>query len=263
MSPTKDRLNELKKIQNDSHSVDIENNSESKIHHVFTKVEAIRDNIQIINNNTARTNTIFQNNTLKITKDLQDELDSLFRSTTIIAQKVNKHLKELQNELKKIKNQSSAEYRIKNVQCSTLKAEFYKAIQESTESLEIHKNTRKNVLKKCLKLVQEEATEEELESMLEANQMDVFTGNHLITTEEARKQLQDIEERHEELLKIEKQLTEVSQLFVTIATLVEQQQESVNRVEFHSNVANEYVERAKQEVEKTTVSRKKWNKVIV
>ncbi|KAK4875610.1 hypothetical protein RN001_012032 [Aquatica leii] len=262
MSPTKDRLAELKRIQNGDNVVDIENNVETPIgiNSVFVKVENIRQNIDTIKSNTIRSNNIYQSNAFKLSKDLQTELDSLFKITTSTAHKINKQLKEFQNELNKIDDKSSAEYRIKYIQYSTLREEFYVALEESTISLELHKNKRKDVLKKCLKLVQEEANEEELEALLDSNKLDVFTGNHLITTEEAKRQLRDIEERHEELLKIEKNLTEVMNLFVTIATLVEQQQELVSRVEFHAETANEFVDKGKREIEKTVQTKKKWTK---
>ncbi|KAF5272340.1 hypothetical protein FQR65_LT17460 [Abscondita terminalis] len=147
------------------------------LNNALQKVEEIRQNIATINNNTLRSNNIFQSNAFKLSKDLQSEVDSLFQITTSTAHKVIKQIKDYQNELNKIDDKSSAEYRIKQLQCSTLRDEFYKAMEESTTSLEFHKNKRKDVLKKCMKLVREEANEDELEALLDSNKMDVFTGN--------------------------------------------------------------------------------------
>lgn len=44
-----------------------------------------------------------------------------------------------------------------------------------------------------------------------------------MTTEQVRQQLNDIEARHKELLEVERELNEVLDLFLKIATLVEQQ----------------------------------------
>uniref|UniRef100_A0A1Y1MB27 t-SNARE coiled-coil homology domain-containing protein n=1 Tax=Photinus pyralis TaxID=7054 RepID=A0A1Y1MB27_PHOPY len=264
MSPTKDRLNDLKKIQNGEVSVLLGVGASDKqttdINTTLTRVDKIRENIEIIRHNTLVSDSIFQSNSFKLTAELQDQIDSLFQSTTTASYKINKQLKEFENELDKIKEKSSAKYRINQTQYNTLKGNFRKALAESSSSLEIHRNNRKNVLKKCLKLVHEEADDEQLEALLDSNKLDVFTENHLVTTEEARRQLHDIEERHEELLKIEKNLEEVMGLFVTIATLVDQQQELVDRVEFHASSATDYVEQGTHQLEKTIRSKKKWNK---
>ncbi|KAK5644756.1 hypothetical protein RI129_006056 [Pyrocoelia pectoralis] len=232
MSQTKDRLNDLKKIQNGEIgvSVDVESESEKQskdINSTLNKVDQIRENIEIIRHNTLVSNSIFQSNSFKLTTDLQDQIDSLFQSTTTTSYKINKQLKELENELAKIKNKSCAEYRIKQIQCTTLKEDFRKVLGESSSSLEFHRNKRKN---------------------------------HLITTEEARRQLRDIEERHEELLKIEKNLEEVMNLFVTIGTLVEQQRELVDRVEYHATNATEFVDMGTKQLDKTVRAKKKWTK---
>ncbi|KAB0794425.1 hypothetical protein PPYR_11264 [Photinus pyralis] len=264
MSPTKDRLNDLKKIQNGEVSVLLGVGASDKqttdINTTLTRVDKIRENIEIIRHNTLVSDSIFQSNSFKLTAELQDQIDSLFQSTTTASYKINKQLKEFENELDKIIEKSSAKYRINQTQYNTLKGDFRKALAESSSSLEIHRNNRKNVLKKCLKLVHEEADDEQLEALLDSNKLDVFTENHLVTTEEARRQLHDIEERHEELLKIEKNLEEVMGLFVTIATLVDQQQELVDRVEFHASSATDYVEQGTHQLKKTIRSKKKWNK---
>jgi len=264
MSPIKDRLNEMLKIQNGGSTTlaqsDHADNRAKKIGKTFEKAEVIRENIEIVRSNTARANEILKNNVFKITKGLQDELDSLFRVSTTTAHKINSQVKEFENDLNKIKDDSSAEYRIKKVQYTTLKREFHEALKDSSICLEFHRNKRKELLKKSLQTAQVTANEEELEALLEENKLDVFTDNVIITTEEARQQLSDIEHRHKELLKIEKQLNEVLDLFMKVATLVDEQQESVDRVEYLAATATDFVEQGTTVLDKGAKLKKRNRK---
>ena len=53
--------------------------------------------------------------------------------------------------------------------------------------------------------------------------------------------LADVEERHQQLLHIERMLVEVRDLFVQMSILIDSQQELVDRIEFQAQSATEYV----------------------
>ncbi|KAF2885157.1 hypothetical protein ILUMI_21033 [Ignelater luminosus] len=263
MSPTKDRLNELKQVQNDDEVEITIKSTESKandIDQTLQKAEIIRRNIETIKNNTEKASFILKNNVLKVSKNQQDELDSLIRTNTSTAHKINSILKEFEHELNKIKNKNTAEFRIKRVQYTTLKKLFQEVLKESSVTLEYHRNHRKELLKKSLQTAQKDITDEELECLLDQNQLDVFTDNHLMTTEQVRQQLSDIEARHKELLEVERQLNEVLDLFLKIATLVEQQQESVDRVEYHAETATDFIEHGTKDLEKGLQKKQKYSR---
>lgn len=94
-----------------------------------------------------------------------------------------------------------------------------------------------------------ETTDDELEEMLENGNVAVFTGDVsfvvlswgnrqcvrksetffyllaqiVVQTQEARQALKDIEARHEEIIKLEKNIMELRDLFIEMASLVETQ----------------------------------------
>ncbi|KNC77025.1 hypothetical protein SARC_10504, partial [Sphaeroforma arctica JP610] len=61
---------------------------------------------------------------------------------------------------------------------------------------------------------------------------------------EAQQALEDIQDRHKDLIKLEKSIRELHELFVDMAILVEQQGEMVDRIEFNVTQSTDYVEQA-------------------
>lgn len=82
---------------------------------------------------------------------LQDELDSIFSTNTTISYKINTSLKEFQNHLSKVNNSGLAKSRIEAIQHVTLQQSFKDALYESSQTLDFHKNKRKEFLQKSLK----------------------------------------------------------------------------------------------------------------
>lgn len=69
-------------------------------------------------------------------------------------------------------------------------------------------------------------------------------------TQQARQTLADIEARHEEIMKLEKSIREVHDLFVDMATLIEKQGDKIDSIENHVSNTRSFVERAKEETTK-------------
>ncbi|XP_071442803.1 syntaxin-1A-like [Hetaerina americana] len=68
-----------------------------------------------------------------------------------------------------------------------------------------------------------EPTEDELEDIMEKGDVNIFTDNVILKTQEARQALADVEARHEEILRIEKSIRELRDMFLEMAILVESQ----------------------------------------
>ena len=59
-----------------------------------------------------------------------------------------------------------------------------------------------------------------------------------------------MENRHEMLLNLEKPITELHEMFIDIATLVEAQGEMINRIDVHITNATDYTDRAMNDTKK-------------
>lgn len=80
-------------------------------------------------------------------------------------------------------------------------------------------------------------------------------------TEKERQTLRDLMDRFNELRKLEKSIEDVHALFMRIQTLVMEQSETIQRVEFHANQASLYTDKGANELDKAKEYQKKARKV--
>ncbi|KAJ8933367.1 hypothetical protein NQ314_014082 [Rhamnusium bicolor] len=226
----KDRLSELLKVQEKKTKnvvVEIENDTnntdENNLKKIFERaevlgqwIEGMEKNVEAIRQYVTRLDDLSINQ-----KDLGDKIECLFQNNTSICHKINPKLKEIEEELKKISIES-AEGRIKSIQYNTLKTRFQNIFRQNSSELENFRNIQKA----------------HLEAQLRAKGVRIIAE-----TAEAKRVLADIEERHQQLLKIERMLVEVRDLFLQMAILVDAQQDLVDRVEYQAQAAQNYVGR--------------------
>ena len=95
-------------------------------------------------------------------------------------------------------------------------------------------------------------TDEELENMLEAGEGAQLLGHVRIegNEDQLRQTINDIQNRHEMFLNLEKSITELHDMFIDIAQLIENQGEMVNRIDTHVESAVEYTTRATNDTKK-------------
>uniref|UniRef100_A0A1I8GNI9 t-SNARE coiled-coil homology domain-containing protein n=1 Tax=Macrostomum lignano TaxID=282301 RepID=A0A1I8GNI9_9PLAT len=101
-----------------------------------------------------------------------------------------------------------------------------------------------------LALTGRETTNDELENMLESGNPAIFTQGIMTDTQQAKQSLADIEARHEDIMKLEKSIKELHDMFLDMAMLVESQGEMIDRIEFNVQQAVDYIETAKQDTKK-------------
>ncbi|XP_034255692.1 syntaxin-1A-like [Thrips palmi] len=77
-----------------------------------------------------------------------------------------------------------------------------------------------------------------VDAYIENGKLGMFVDNYLTTEQEARTMLQDVQDRHKELLALEKSIVEVQELFVCIHQLTEHQGDMIDSIEAHVEAAN-------------------------
>lgn len=80
-------------------------------------------------------------------------------------------------------------------------------------------------------------------------------------TEKERQTLRDLMDRFNELRRLEKSIEEVHALFMRIQTLVLEQSETIQRVEFHAQQATLFVDKGADELDQAEKNQKKARKV--
>lgn len=159
---------------------------------------------------------------------------------------------------------SHAYARIQESQYATLMRKFMDVMTEYNAVQEGYRGRCKERLLRQLKITDMHYDEEKLEEMLENNTtITVFKGSMTLDMDEqeTKEALSDIEARHDDIVKLEKSIKELHQLFMDMAIMVEQQGDMMDRIEKSVESAGEYVAVAavdiKNAVEYQTKARKK------
>ncbi|RZC40811.1 syntaxin-1A-like, partial [Asbolus verrucosus] len=193
-------------------------NEHKKLRKTFERAEVLRQWIEQIEKNNEdiriyikRIEDIKHNQ-----KDVEEKLSSFFQNNTSIAHQISAKLKEVDDE---------------------------KAFLDNNQLLENYRNIQKQIIRGQLQAKGVlQVTDEELTSLLdEGADIQIFTENILAETAEAKRILASVEERHQQLLQIERMLTEVRDMFVQMAILVDSQQELIDRIEYQTQTATDYI----------------------
>jgi len=86
--------------------------------------------------------------------------------------------------------------------------------------------------------------------MLEQSNWSVFTEGIIVETAAARQMLADVEARHNDIVKLEKSLQELHDMFLEMAVLIEAQGEVVDRIQNHVEETKDFVQEAKVQLVK-------------
>ncbi|XP_064425661.1 syntaxin-4 [Latimeria chalumnae] len=229
----------------------------------FQEVRQVRQGIDAIRNKVtelekAQTSVLSVPDPESGTKELQrlrDEIKDL-------AQHVRKKLKDI--ELKKGEeeedNRYSVDSRMKTTQHGILSREFVDVMSQCNVIQAKYRDRNMDRIRRQLRIKQDSVTDEELEKMLDSGETSVFTSNILKDTQTTKQALNEIETRHEEILKLERSIRELHDIFMFLAIEVEAQGDAINRIE--SNILNSanYVEKATSHTRMAVESQKKARK---
>ncbi|OMJ14913.1 Protein SSO1 [Smittium culicis] len=106
-------------------------------------------------------------------------------------------------------------------------------------------------------IVNPNATEEEVEQVISESNPQVFSSLILDSskqkTKKARQVLNEVEQRHNDIIKTEKAITELSELFIQISSMINQQQGAIDSIESAVEEANVHIEVGAVEVDKAIV----------
>jgi syntaxin 1B/2/3 len=152
------------------------------------------------------------------------ETDMLISSTRDLTAHNKDKIKQL-NKLAKDKAQKQ--------QVQAIKSRFMSLLNEYQV---VEKEFRKKVRERGerqFRIVKPDATPEEVKQVLETDNPQIFSQALLSSNRygDARGAFKEVQERHEDIKKIEKTLTELAQMFNEMSMLVEQQDETINTIE--------------------------------
>ncbi|CAB3383726.1 Hypothetical predicted protein [Cloeon dipterum] len=220
----------------------------------FEEVNSIRENLTLFEKDVQHLSLIHQTmNSLSPPSEMSKREASItVQNARTKAMAISRQIKGLPSKMPEPRTASSS--RILAIHESTLSMQLKRTLESLYNEQNRQREKAKQILHKQLTTVRssmesrgESMTDAQLEQLLD-NGASIFTGNHSAQTLMAKRDLDDIQMRHDELLALEKSIEEVRDLFADIALLVHNQGEMVDNIEMNVASALGVVEQGKTQL---------------
>nr|CAH8840333.1 unnamed protein product [Trichobilharzia regenti] len=260
----KDRLPELEariKGKNDKQIKKDENCSLSQFNaKLFNQVNELHTDIELLENDV---NTIdkLQKDILATPQrdsELDNQLNAVTNSIRDRAHKIRSSLKELElEEDDKLLSGTTGKCRLKCSQHAAISRQFVHIMNRYSQIQVDYRDKCKARIRTKLNVANVTFSEDEVEKMLEKNHPGIFTQAIMAETEAAKRSLSDIEARHADIIRLEKSIQEMRELFFNVALLVEQQGDLIDQVEYNLSKATDCVVSSKRTLSAAVIRSKK------
>ncbi|KEI38637.1 uncharacterized protein L969DRAFT_50175, partial [Mixia osmundae IAM 14324] len=151
----------------------------------------------------------------------------------------------------------------RRTQTARIKDKFIQTVQRYQQVELVHRQQSKNRLARQYKTVNPDLSDQEVQAAVrdafeggEGQQIFAQAFRNTNRVGAVRSAAAAVEQRHQDIQRIEKTLTELAQLFNDMATLIEQQDVQIVQIEQQAEFASKEVETAQQELVKGKVSAK-------
>ncbi|XP_052802370.1 syntaxin isoform X2 [Mya arenaria] len=267
---TKDRLPALKATQSDDDDADdvqVGVDASGFMDEFFAQVEEIRQMIDKIAANVEEVKMKHSGilSAPQTDDKTKEELEELMNDIKRTANKVRAKLKVIEQNIEQEEHssKSTADLRIRKTQHATLSRKFVEVMNDYNACQIDYRERCKGRIQRQLEITGKTTTNDELEEMLESGNLQVFTQDIIMETQQAKQTLADIEARHADIMKLEKSIQELHDMFMDMAMLVEQQGEMIDRIEYNVEQAVDYVETAKMDTKKAVKYQSKARRKLI
>ncbi|EGG13782.1 t-SNARE family protein [Cavenderia fasciculata] len=166
-------------------------------------------------------------------EDIQSMIDATNRSFSDLKKKLDS-MKEGNDRYASVKTATPTEVRIRSNMHNTLTQKFVEMMREYQEIQNNYKNKYKEKIERQYRIVKPDASEDEIRAAMDSGDSskifaDTILYTHLHT--QAKNALAYIQDRHNDIQRLERSIAELHQLFLDMAVLVEVQGEILNQIE--------------------------------
>ncbi|XP_072221244.1 syntaxin-11a [Leuresthes tenuis] len=165
-------------------------------------------------------------------------------------------LGKLSKEMEEEHGSTSAVARMVRSQYVSLTSAFHMAMSEYNEAEMAQRENCKTRIQRQAEIMGKEVSREQIEEMIETGKWNVFSDNLLLEGRTARSALNEIENRHKELLELEGRIRDIHELFFQMARLVEDQGCMLDNIEANVGATQDYVVKASAQIKKAVKYKK-------
>lgn len=239
----------------------------------FREVESVQANIATIKRN-VRTIQGLSNELIvgaageQASSQKTAELDRMITETNRVVRTTRDKLKAMAEENKnpeggkKSKSTTPAEIRIRTNMHGTLCQKFTAVVRAYGDVQSAYQNSSRERLARQCKVVRPDLTDDEIKAVVETGDDAVFRDAILEhdLRDRARQALSYVENKHNDIVRLNNSIMELHQLFVDMSTLVANQSELIDQIEDNCNTAAEYTAQGVTAIRQAAVIQKKSRK---
>ncbi|XP_063157496.1 syntaxin-4 [Candoia aspera] len=195
-------------------------------------------------------------------ESMKQDLQKLREEIKELAKEIRAHLKKIEpKKEEENENRNSFNNRMKRNQHGILSQQFLDLINKCNSIQSEYRDRNLERIKRHLQITGSTVvSDEELDEMLESGQTEVFISNLMKDTQVTKQALNDIETRHSEILKLERSIQELHDMFTLLATEVELQGEMIDRIEKNILDSGDYVKKGQLHLHTAQENQKKARK---
>jgi len=229
----------------------------------LSRVEDLNIAIANITENTDKLKTIQKKILCEPSQQERQKLiviqNDLIHDNKVVGRKIQKQIKEEQQKLSKLARDESNlnDINIRNTQIQSLGKRFLDIWTEYNNSQIEFREKNKKALLKNIKITDPNSTisVEEIEEKLDAGDVTVLSSI-IKESAQAKDDLKMLENRHAEMLKLEKGITEIHEMFLDLSNMVNLQGEAVDRIETRVGDAQMHVEEGREQLKQAKKKQK-------
>ncbi|XP_066593960.1 syntaxin-1A-like isoform X1 [Prorops nasuta] len=279
----RDRMSDLHALRSNSSTFNkaflqdiiIQLSQNKKLREVLDEAEEIRGLINILIENISSVRSL-HNNILSHTNkgkfylqnkllilifksflDLKNELENRTYAISQTSFRIHGKLRDMGKGISIIDNltinsarEGPAYKRIQVLQYTTMLKMFSDTMLSYNSSLLRYHDKCTLLLLQQRNLVTKHVADEELDVLLDDEKNHLFVDNILENSRIARQQLCEIQSRHDDILKLEQSITDVRDILVEMAFLIEKQGELLNTVEFFAGRTTNNIDHGRVDLQK-------------
>jgi syntaxin 1B/2/3 len=231
----------------------------------YAEISAIQESIKQFNDNVGRIGDLHSRSLNNMDDAAAQrnhaQLEGLVEETSSLSAALKRRIKSLERQ-----GGTGRDGQIRKQQTALVKSKFVEAIQSYQTVEQQYRSKYKQRLERQFKIVKPDATPEEVRAVVSDDQGGQIFSQALMNSNrygESRQAYREVQERHEDIKRIERTLAELAQLFNDMSVLVEQQDETINVIETQAAGVEKDVETGLQYTEKAVVSaraarKKRW-----
>ncbi|KAF4615302.1 hypothetical protein D9613_002669 [Agrocybe pediades] len=230
----------------------------------YSELSSIQETLRSFNDNIARIGEL-HSRSLDNTDDAAAQrnaaqLDELVADTSAMSATLKRRVKALEAQ-----GGPGRDGQIKKQQAAFIKSKFVEAIQNYQSVEQQYRAKYKQRLERQFRIVRPDATPEEIRAAVNDEQGGQVFAQALMNNRatESRAAYREVQERHEDIKRIERTLAELAQLFNDMSVLVEQQDETINVIQTQAAGVEKDTEAGLQYTDKAVSSaraarKKRW-----